>query len=153
ESENTIPVYWHPLDCRELLNEMWTNNCYVNMLEVKDILLNPDEQEAENIYNQITTSVKSIDDFSSQIIPEKGKFIMLKRILYELWVSEQQMPVNVDFLLPFNAINFFRTKYWFVKSLDNNLEIKMKRIHTEVKPPQEGMIITLPVEFRMKSYN
>ncbi|MCX8093290.1 MAG: hypothetical protein N3E50_03900, partial [Candidatus Goldbacteria bacterium] len=46
ESENTIPVYWHPLDCRELLNEMWTNNCYVNMLEVKDILLNPDEQEA-----------------------------------------------------------------------------------------------------------
>ncbi len=153
QGQYSLPVYWHPLDCKELLNEMWDDNCYIDMLEVKDVFFTQNEQEAEFIYNQITMSAKSIEEFSSQILPEKGKFIMLKKILYELWLSDEQKTIKVNFILPFNAVNFFRTKYWHVKSLDNNLEIKMKRIHTEVKPPQEGMIITLPVEFKVKSDN
>lgn len=149
--EYSFPIYWHPLDCKEILNETWDNNCYVDKLEIKDIFLNHDEKKAEDIYNQITMSAKNIDQIKSEQIPEKGKFIMLKRILYELWLPQDQKIVRVNFILPFNAINFFRTKYWHVRTLDDNLEIKMRRLHTEVKPPQEGMIITLPVDFIVKS--
>jgi len=145
--EYVFPVSWHPLDCKEVLNENWNNTCAVYSVDIKNIFLPNDEQEAENIYNQITTSAKGIDDILSGETPDKGKFIMLKRIIYELWIPDNQKNTKVVFILPFNAVNFFRTKYWYVRSIDEGLELKMKRIHTEVKPPQEGMIITLPVEF------
>lgn len=153
QGKYTFPIYWHPLDCKEIINETWDNNCYIDKLEIKDIFLNYDEKKAESIYNQITMSAQNLEQMKSEQISEKGKFIMLKKILYELWLPQDQKIVKVNFILPFNTINFFRTKYWHVRTLDANLEIKMKRIYTEIKPPQEGMIVTLPVEFMINSNN
>ncbi|MBP7793088.1 MAG: transglutaminase domain-containing protein [Candidatus Goldbacteria bacterium] len=146
-NERSFPVYWHPLDCRETLNETWNVNCYVNKIEVQNVFLDQDEQKAEDTYSQITMSVKNIDEIQSEQMPERGQFIMLKRVLYELWLPSGQKDAEINFILPFNSVDFFRTKYWMVKSIDNELDIKMKRIYTEIKPPQEGMIITLPVKF------
>ncbi len=152
KKEYSFPVYWHPLDCKELLNEYWDNNCYIDKLDVKNIFLSNDEIDAESKYNDITNSVKSFDEIQTGAIPEKGEFILIKKILYELWLPADRINAKVNILLPFNAVSFFRTKYWYAKSLDKRLEIKMKRIHTEVKPPQEGMLITFPLEFKI-NYN
>jgi hypothetical protein len=147
QNKSVFPACWHPLDCRETLNETWNNACYIDKIEVQNVFLDQDEQKAEDTYSQITMSVKNIDEIQSRQMPEKGQFILLKRVLYELWLPSGQKNAEINFILPFNSVDFFRTKYWIVKSNDDGLDIKMKRIHTEIKPPQEGMIITLPVKF------
>lgn len=151
--EYSFPVYWQPLDSGEMLNEIWDKNCYLDMVDVTDIFLKQDEKEAISIYTAITTSVKNFDEIQSDPTPDKDKFMVLKRVSYELWLPNEEKNIKINFILPFNAINFFRTKYWWVKNFDNRIEINVKRLHTEVKPPQEGMIIKLPIEFKVRQDN
>ncbi len=141
------PVEWQPLNSKELLNEDWQGNeIFIKMKNIKNLYFN-DKEDALRRYDSITLSAIDYNPGNSmENLQTKKQYYLLKIIDYEIWMKEKS-EAEVKFILPFNNIDFFKTMKFLVKSENNNLIIKYKRVLHYVVPPQEGMIHTLPVEF------
>ena len=141
------PAEWQPLNSKELLNEDWQDSeIFVKNKSIKNLYLY-NKEEAFSTYDSITSSSNDYNsNNTSENLQSKKPFYLLKIVDYEIWMKKGSK-TEVKFILPFNNIDFFKTMKFLVKSENNNLIIKCKRVLHYVVPPQEGMVHMLPVEF------
>lgn len=142
------PISWYPVDSRELLACEWkgaTINVRIN--SVKNSYLDNNEAESKAIFTNL----------KSGAVPEPGHntppahFYLLKEMDCTICFAEGVKKAEVDFTMPFNESDtLFRTMDYFVKTDDPALDIKVRSARVYIKPPQFGMVYSLPVEFNLK---
>jgi hypothetical protein len=142
-----IPISWNPVDNRERLNEEWnTDTISVRALAVSNIYSDMNEAEALASF----TSVESGSEVDASSDTELAAFYLFKTVDYEVIPPEGVEKFQVEFTMPFNEVEPFKTMKYFVKPLSPGLAVKMGRSHTYIKPLVKGMIYSLPVTFGVK---
>lgn len=147
-------VEWFPIDKDEQLNEQWVESeVFLKKVSVNEIIFSGDDNMAKEKFEKVKNGeeIKSNGEI-------KNRFYLIRKIDHEIWFRNwnENKKVLVKFILPFNnRYNFknensdddFKTMDFFVKSEDTKLQIKYKRTHSRINPPQTGIVYSLPVEF------
>ncbi len=150
------PVEWFPIDKDEQLNEEWNGNeIYLKRKNIIEMIFTGDDNLAKEKFEKFKNDEKiEIDENINR------NFYILRKINYEIWFEGSgDKKAKIKFNLPFNnrshfkkenSNDDFKTMAFFVKSENDELNIKYKRAYTRINPPQIGITYSLPVEFSIK---
>ncbi|HDQ25608.1 MAG TPA: hypothetical protein ENN43_02550, partial [bacterium] len=147
ENEGYEPSWWHPLDAKESLYEMWDNEMFVEKRKESIVYLPGDTEGIDELFKE--TAEKGGVFEGSIRKPETRQYFVLRRADYTLWLKEGVSEAKAVFKMAFHLEQEKRTRGFYMKSGDGRLEIRGRRAHSEIKPPQDGIIYTLPVTFRV----
>jgi hypothetical protein len=146
EPDKTEPVSWYPVDSKELLAEEWKGETLsIRVAGVKNSYLGNNEAESMAIFSNIIEG-KDPDYKGNTGL---SNFYLIKEKDYELMLPPGADKAEVTFTMPLNEEEPFRTMNYYVKSSDPKMKVTPRRTRTYIKPPQKGMVYTLPVDFEI----
>ncbi len=145
------PVEWHPVRAQELLGEEWENeNLAVKVISVKNTRMEINEAEALALFTNIERGIEPDTPGNTAL----ANYFLLKEIDYEMTMPGGSKTINMEFTLPFNESKeepFKTVEYEYYIKTGEGLKAALKRTHTMVNPPNNGLVYTLPVEFTLEA--
>jgi hypothetical protein len=143
--DNIEPVAWHPVKAQELLGENWENeNISLAVKQVKNTRMEINEAEALALF----TNLERGNAYDMEGNTGLSRYYLLKEITYLMEVPDKEKNLKLEFTLPFNESQPFKTLRYNIKP-EGNLKAKLRNTHTMTNPPNTGIIYTLPVEFEL----
>ncbi|MEI7640099.1 MAG: transglutaminase family protein [bacterium] len=144
EEKYTMPSDWHPVSSGELLDAEWKGNTIsIRKIREREIFYTKKE-EVLAMYTSVTLTAGDVFE-TTAITTTPKEFYSLREVEYEVVFKTGDHP-KIRLTLPFNNVEELRTAKFFVRP-EAGLKVKYKRAVVEAKPPQEGMIYALPLEF------